>query len=317
MVRVLEERDFPVASLRLFSSPRGAGKTIRFRGEDLRVSELSESVPGGADIALFSMPKEVSRKVAPLWAKTGCVVIDNSNAWRMDRDVPLVVPEVNPHDVRKHRGIIANPNCSTIQMVVALKPLHDAAKIRRIVVSTYQAVSGVSLAAIEELKRESREVLEGREPTVGIFPVQVAFNCIPQIPQSDAFGDNGYTSEEMKLLHETRKIMGDDSILVSPTTVRVPVLISHAETVNVEFRKKLGADEAREILRKAPGVIVMDDPANRVWPTQLVAAGRDEVFVGRIRQDISCDMALNMWVVSDNLRKGAATNAVQIAELLL
>lgn len=317
MVRVLEERDFPVAELRLLSSSRSAGTSLTFKGAEIRVEQLNEKSFDGCDIALFSIPKGVSRRFAPVSAKAGCVVVDNSNAWRMDPDVPLVVPEVNPDDVKKHNGIIANPNCSTIQMVVALKPLHDAARLRRVVVCTYQAVSGVSLAAIEELKRESREALEGRTPEVDIFPYQVAFNCIPQIPQSDAFLENGYTSEEMKMLNETRKIMGDDTILVSPTTVRVPVVIGHSEAVNAEFERKVTPEEARELLRNFPGVTVLDDPAGQVYPTPLDCADKDDVFVGRIREDISCENALNMWVVSDNLRKGAATNAVQIAELLL
>jgi len=317
MVQVLEERDYPVAELKLLSSSRSAGTTVNFKGEDIRVEQINEKSFDGFEIALFTMPKQVSREYAPLSAKAGCVVVDNSNAWRMDPDVPLVVPEVNPHDVKDHNGIIANPNCSTIQMVVALKPLHDAATCKRVIVTTFQAVSGVSLAAMDELRRESREALDGKTPTVEIFPYPIAFNCIAQIPQSDAFGENAYTTEEMKMLHETRKIMGDETILVSATTVRVPVLIGHSEAVNAEFARKLSADEARELLRKSPGVTVLDDPANQLYPTPLDAAGKDDVFVGRIREDISCDNALNLWVVSDNLRKGAATNAVQIAELLL
>lgn len=317
MVRVLEERDFPVAKLRLLSSSRSAGTTLRFRGEDIPVSELDENSFDGFDIALFSMPKDVSRRFAPVSAKAGCVVVDNSNAWRMAPDVPLVVPEVNPDDVKKHAGIIANPNCSTIQMVVALKPLHDAAKLKRVVVTTFQAVSGVSLAAIDELTRETRETLDGKTPDVDIFPCRIAFNCIPQIPQSGAFLENAYTTEEMKMLHETRKIMGDDTIRVCATTVRVPVFIGHSEAVNAEFERKITLDEARELLADFPGVTVRDDPANQVYPTPLDCADKDDVFVGRIREDISCENALNFWVVSDNLRKGAATNAVQIAELLL
>ena len=317
MVRVLEERDFPVAELRLLSSSRSAGTTVQFKGEDVRVSELDEKSFDGFEIALFSMPKQVSRTFAPVSAKAGCVVVDNSNAWRMDPGVPLVVPEVNPDDAKKHNGIIANPNCSTIQMVVALKPLHDAAKLKRVVVATYQAVSGVSLAAMDELTRESREALDGKTPVVDIFPCQIAFNCIPQIPQSDAFLENAYTTEEMKMHHETRKIMGDDTIRVTATTVRVPVLIGHSEAVNAEFERKISAEEARELLGNFPGVTVVDDPANQLYPTPLDCADKDDVFVGRIREDISCENALNFWVVSDNLRKGAATNAVQIAELLL
>jgi aspartate-semialdehyde dehydrogenase len=317
MVKVLEERNFPVGKIRLLCSARSAGSTMKFRGKDVVVEEITEQAFKGFQVALFSMPKGASRRLAPIAAKDGCVVVDNSNDWRMDADVPLVVPEVNPHDIAKHKGIIANPNCSTIQMVVALKPLADAAGLRRVIVSTYQAVSGVSLAAMDELRREAREALDGKKPQVDIFPVQIAFNCIPQIPQSHAFGDNGYTSEEMKLVNETRKIMGIPDLLVSPTTVRVPVVNCHGECVNAEFKRKITADEAREHLRKAPGIVVMDDPAKQLWPTPLVADGRDEVFVGRIRQDLTTEYGINLWIVSDNLRKGAATNAVQIAELLI
>ena len=316
MVRVLEERNFPVSELRLLCSERSAGSVIKFHGKDIVAEELTEKSFDGFQVALFSMSKGMSRKFAPIAAKAGCVVVDNSNDWRMDKDVPLVVPEVNPQDIKKHHGIIANPNCSTIQMVVALKPLHDAAELRRVVVSTYQAVSGVSAAAMDELRRESSEAVQGKKPRVEIFPVQIAFNCIPQIPQSDAFTHHGYTSEEMKMVNETRKIMGLPDLLVSPTTVRVPVINCHSESVNAEFRRPLSADRARELLRKAPGVVVMDDPSQQLWPCAIVADNRDEVFVGRIRQDISCENALNLWVVSDNLRKGAATNAIQIAELL-
>ena len=317
MVKVLEERDFPVDRIKLLCSSRSAGSTFRFRGRDVVAEEITEKSFQGFQIALFSMPKGASRRFAPIAASVGCVVVDNSNDWRMDNDVPLVVPEVNPHDVRKHKGIIANPNCSTIQMVVALKPLHDAAGLKRVVVATYQAVSGVSLAAMDELKREAREALDGKKPAVEIFPTQIAFNCIPQIPQSHAFHENGYTSEEMKMVNETRKIMGLPDLLVSPTTVRVPVVNCHSEVINAEFKRKITADEARELLRKTPGVVVMDDPATQLWPTPLVADGRDEVFVGRIRQDLTSEFGINLWVVSDNLRKGAATNTVQIAELLL
>ncbi len=316
MVRVLEERKFPVGELKCLCSSRSAGQKIPFRGGEVVAEEITEQSFKGFQVALFSMPKGASRRFAPIAAKDGCVVVDNSNDWRMDADVPLVVPEVNAHDLKWHKGIIANPNCSTIQMVVALKPLADAAGLKRVIVATYQATSGVSRDAMVELRKESAEVLAGRKPTVEIFPVQIAFNCIPQIPQSNAFGDNGYTSEEMKMVNETRKIMGLPNLPVSPTTVRVPVVNCHSEVVNAEFHRKITADEARELLRKAPGVIVMDDPKTQLWPTALTADGRDEVFVGRIRQDLTTDCGLNLWVVSDNLRKGAATNAVQIAELL-
>ena len=317
MVKVLEERNFPVGEIRLLCSSRSAGSTIRFRGGDVVAEEITEQAFKGFQIALFSMPKGQSRKFAPIAASVGCVVVDNSNDWRMDKDVPLVVPEVNPHDIAKHKGIIANPNCSTIQMVVALKPLHDAAGLKRVVVATYQAVSGVSREAMDELKREAREALDGKKPAVDIFPAQIAFNCIPQIPQSNAFGENGYTSEEMKMVNETRKIMGLPDLLVNPTTVRVSVINCHSEVVNAEFKRKITAEEARELLRKAPGIVVMDDPSKQLWPTPLIADGRDEVFVGRIRQDLTSEYGINLWVVSDNLRKGAATNAVQIAERLI
>jgi aspartate-semialdehyde dehydrogenase len=234
----------------------------------------------------------------------------------MDPDVPLVVPEVNADDVKWHKGIIANPNCSTIQMVVVLKPLHDAAKIERVVVSTYQAVSGAGIKALREMNEQIKAVLEGREPECVVFPHPIAFNCIPQIPQSDAFMENGYTSEEMKMVNETKKIMGDETIRVTATTVRVPVHTSHSESVNIETQKKLTADKAREILRQAPGVIVLDDPAAQVYPLARDAVGKGETFVGRIREDISQSRGLDMWIVADNLLKGAALNAVQIAELL-
>lgn len=234
----------------------------------------------------------------------------------MDPNVPLVVPEVNSHMIQTHQGIIANPNCSTIQMVVVLKPLHDAAKIRRVVVSTYQAVSGAGVAALDELKAQTQAILAGEEPVCSIFPHQIAFNCLPQIPQSEAFADNGYSTEEMKMVNETKKIMGDDSIRVTATTVRVPVYSGHSESVNIETERKLTADEARAILASAPGVVVEDDPASQHYPLASRAAGRSETFVGRIREDLSHERALDMWIVSDNLLKGAALNAVQIAEYL-
>ncbi|HOV61275.1 MAG TPA: aspartate-semialdehyde dehydrogenase [Candidatus Hydrogenedentes bacterium] len=317
MIRVLEDRNFPVRSIKLLASERSRGKTLKFKGEDIPVEVLTEDSFEGVEIALFSAGGGTSKRFAPAAAAAGCVVIDNSSAWRMDPGVPLVVPEVNPHDLKWHKGIIANPNCSTIQMVVVLKPLHDAAKIRRVVVSTYQAVSGAGSAAINELKEQTAALIEGREYPPSVFPHQIAFNVIPQIPQKDAFGDNGYTSEEMKMVNETKKIMGDPSIMVTATTVRVPVYIGHSESVNVETEKKLTADQARQLLRGAPGVIVQDDPASQLYPLPVHAAGRYETFVGRIREDISHPSALDMWIVADNLLKGAASNAVQIAEELL
>lgn len=317
MIEVLEDRKFPVARIKLLASERSKGKRLCFCGEEIPVDVLSEDSFKGVDIALFSAGSGTSKKFAPCAARDGCVVVDNSSAWRMDPEVPLVVPEVNPGDIAKHKGIIANPNCSTIQMVVVLKPLHDAATVTRVVVSTYQAVSGAGSAALHELDENLRAVLNGESFTPKVFPHPIAFNCIPQIPQSGAFLDNGYTSEEMKMVNETKKIMGDPNIRVTATTVRVPVHTGHSESVNVETKKKLSADEAREILRKAPGVVVQDDPSQQCYPLAIYAANRYDTYVGRIREDISHPSALDMWIVSDNLLKGAALNAVQIAEKLL
>ncbi|HPO13826.1 MAG TPA: aspartate-semialdehyde dehydrogenase [Candidatus Hydrogenedentes bacterium] len=316
MLKTLEDRNYPIKSIKVLASERSKGKTLTFKGEELPVEVLAENSFKGVEVALFSAGGGTSKKFAPFAAKDGCVVVDNSSAWRMDPEVPLVVPEVNPHDIPKHKGIIANPNCSTIQMVVVLKPLHDAATITRVVVSTYQAVSGAGSAAINELREASLRALNGEDPGHTVFPHPIAFNCIPQIPQKDAFTDNAYTSEEMKMVHETKKIMGDPSIRITATTVRVPVFNSHSESVNVETVKKLTADEARVLLAKAPGVVVVDDPANQLYPLAIDAAGKWDTYVGRIRDDISHPRALDMWIVSDNLLKGAALNAVQIAELL-
>ncbi len=316
MLQILEELEFPIKSLKLLASERSKGKTLEFRGETLPVEVLDENSFKGIEIALFSAGGGTSKKFAPCAAAAGCVAVDNSSAWRMDPEVPLVVPEVNPDDIAKHKGIIANPNCSTIQMVVVLKPLHDAARIKRVVVSTYQAVSGAGVKALDDLVDDTKAVLDGREPSPNVFPHSIAFNCIPQIPQSNAFIDNGYSTEEMKMVNETQKIMGDDSIMVTATTVRVPVHTGHSESVNVETEQKLTADQAREVLSKAPGVVVQDDLANQVYPLAIHAAGKGETFVGRIREDISHPSALDMWVVSDNLLKGAALNAVQIAQRL-
>ncbi len=316
MLRVLEQRNFPVKALKPLASERSKGRTVTFRGEEVPVEVLSEDSFKGVDVALFSAGGGTSKKFAPCAAKDGCVVVDNSSAWRMDPKVPLVVPEVNAHDIKWNEGIIANPNCSTIQMVVVLKPLHDAATITRVVVSTYQAVSGAGIKALDELYAQTRAVLAGEEPVCNVFPHPIAFNCIPQIPQSDAFVENGYTSEEMKMVNETKKIMGDDSIRVTATTVRVPVHTGHSESVNVETKTKLTARQARELLAKAPGVIVQDDVANQLYPLAARCSGKGETFVGRIREDVSHPSALDMWIVSDNLLKGAALNAVQIAELL-
>ncbi|KJR43181.1 aspartate-semialdehyde dehydrogenase [Candidatus Magnetoovum chiemensis] len=314
MISILEQRNFPVQELRLFASERSEGTDLEFKNRSIKVELLTSDVFKGIDIALFSAGASRSKEFAPKAAESGCIVIDNSSAWRMDPDVPLVVPEVNPHDLDWHKGIIANPNCSTIQMVVALKPLHDAAKIKRIVVSTYQAVSGTGKKAIDELVEQTRNLFNFKEIACNVYPHQIAFNCLPHI---DVFNDNGYTKEEMKMVNETRKIMGDNSIRVTATTVRVPVIRGHSETVNIETEKKLSANEARALLSTAPGVLVFDAPTKNIYPLAIDAAGKDEVFVGRIREDESIENGLNLWIVSDNLRKGAALNAVQIAETLI
>jgi aspartate-semialdehyde dehydrogenase len=314
MIEVLEERKFPVERLVPLASARSAGGSITFRGEEIEVRELTTEAFHGVDLALFSAGAEVSKEYAPLAVRAGTVVVDNSSAWRMDPQVPLVVPEVNPHDLRTHRGLIANPNCSTIQMVVALKPLHDRARIKRAVVTTFQSVSGTGKEAMDELIEECRDLLSFRQPQPTVYRYQIAFNCLPQI---DDFLPSGYTKEEMKLLHETRKIMGDPAIQVTATTVRVPVYVGHSEAVNIETERKITANEARAILSTAPGVLVYDDPPHGIYPMPLDVAGKDEVYVGRIREDDSVPNGLNLWIVADNLRKGAALNAVQIAELLV
>lgn len=318
MVSVLEERNFPVKELRLFASPKSKGVKIPFKGEEIAVEVLEETKSfKGIDIALFSAGGSRSLEYAPLFARDGAVVIDNSSAWRMDPEVPLVVPEVNPQAIAqyKNKGIIANPNCSTIQMVVALKPIHDVAKIKRVVVATYQSVSGAGQKAIDELMSQVKAWCSGDlMPPPKNLPQTIAFNCIPHI---DVFLPNRYTKEEMKMVEETKKIMEDPNIRVTATTVRVPVFYGHAEAVNIQTEKKLSPEEAMEILRRAQGVVVLDDPENKLYPLQINVAGRDEVFVGRIREDFSVEAGLNMWIVADNLRKGAATNAVQIAELLI
>ncbi len=314
MIEVLEARKFPVENLLPLASVRSAGGTVSFGGQEIPVRILSKDSFEGVDIALFSAGSDVSREFAPLAAKAGAVVIDNSAAWRMEPDVPLVVPEVNRSDVFSHKGIIANPNCSTIQMVVALKPLHDRARIKRIVVTTFQSVSGTGKEAMDELMEETRALLSFKEVRPKVYPFQIAFNCLPHI---DEFLPSGYTKEEMKLLNETRKIMGDPSIRVTATTVRVPVYVGHSEAINIETERKLTANEARAILSTAPGVQLYDDPQRKIYPMPLDVAGKDEVYVGRIREDESIPNGLNLWVVADNLRKGAALNAVQIAECLI
>ncbi len=314
MLSILEERKFPVAQVLPLASSRSAGGEVTFRGDAVKIKLLTKDSFQGVDIALFSAGGTVSKEYAPVAVKAGAVVIDNSSAWRMDPKVPLVVPEVNPHDIEMHQGIIANPNCSTIQMVVALKPLHDHAKITRIVVSTYQSVSGTGKDAMDELAEQCRQLLSFGDIKPKVYPHQIAFNCLPHI---DDFLPSGYTKEEMKMVNETRKIMGDESIGIAATTVRVPVFVGHGESINIETEKKLSVEEARTILSTAPGVQLHDDPSNGVYPLQIDSAGTDAVFVGRIREDDSIPKGLSLWVVADNLRKGAALNAVQIAEELV
>ena len=314
MLTTLEERNFPVANLTALASARSAGQTLAFRGQAIKVKELQEDSFKGIDIALFSAGGSISKKLAPIAVESGCVVIDNSSAWRMDKEVPLIVPEVNPSALGDEWGIIANPNCSTIQMVVALKPIHDEYRIRRVVVSTYQSVSGSGQKAIEELEQQSRDVLDGKSAQCNVYPHQIAFNCLPHI---DVFLDNGYTNEEIKMVNETRKILEDDSIEVSPTAVRVPVVYSHSEAVNVETEQAMTAKEVKELLSSFPGVSVVDNPKQNEYPLAINASGSGDVLVGRIRSDLTRPNAVNFWVVSDNLLKGAAYNAVQIAELLL
>lgn len=313
---VLQERKFPIERLYLLASSRSAGKILEFNGQSIEVEPLDSFDFSQVEIALFSAGGDVSKDYVPKAVAAGCIAIDNTSHFRYDQDVPLVVPEVNAVRIAdyKQRGIIANPNCSTIQMVVALKPLYDAVGIARINVATYQAVSGTGLRAIRELISQSGELLNGRAIKPSVYPQQIAFNVLPHI---DVFQDNGYTREEMKMVWETQKIMEDDQIAVNPTAVRVPVLYGHSEAIHVELRAPLTADAARRLLKKAPGVKVIDDVAKSKYPTPIQhAIGHDDVFVGRIRQDISHPCGLNLWVVADNVRKGAATNAVQIAEIL-
>jgi len=314
MISILEERNFPVARLTPLASARSVGKEVTFRGESIKVEELTEDSFKGLDLALFSAGGSISKQFAPIAAKEGCYAVDNSSAFRMESDVPLVVPEVNPGALNSNSKIIANPNCSTIQMVVALKPIHDEFKIKRVVVSTYQSVSGSGQKAIEELKSQTQDFLEGKEPESKVYPHQIAFNCLPHI---DVFLENGYTKEEMKMVNETRKILEDPEIQVCPTTVRVPVFYSHSEAVNVETEKPIDSKKVIKLLSSASGVKIIDDPENLSYPLATDAQEQDPVFVGRIRDDISGVNAINFWVVADNLRKGAALNAVQIAELLV
>jgi len=315
MIQCLEERNFPVKSVKFLASSRSVGRQLDFKGDSVAVEELTENSFNGIDIALFSAGGSTSEKFAPFAAKDGCVVIDNSSAWRMDPEVPLVVPEVNPHAVAQYtaKGIIANPNCSTIQMVVALYPLHRKCGIRRIVVSSYQAVSGTGKKAIDELYDQTRAILNKKDFEKKVYPHTIAFNCIPHI---DSFLDNGYTKEEMKMVNETRKIFEDDTIRVTATTVRVPIFYGHSESINIETETKITAEEVKSLLQDSPGIKVVDEPEYNIYPLAIDAAGQDLTLVGRIREDESIPNGINMWVVADNIRKGAATNAVQIAEIL-
>ncbi|MFA4919299.1 MAG: aspartate-semialdehyde dehydrogenase [Thermodesulfovibrionales bacterium] len=314
MIKTLETRKFPIKKLRLFASERSVGKVLEFMDTEIKVEAINEDSFKGIDIALFSAGAERSRIWAPVAAKSGCVVVDNSSQWRMDPEIPLVVPEVNPHDLKRHKGIIANPNCSTIQMVVVLKPIHDAAKIKRVVVTTFQAVSGTGQKAIDELLRQTTDLLNFKEIQCNVYPHQIAFNVLPHI---DQFLENGYTKEEMKMVNETKKIMGDNSIRLTATTVRVPVFRCHSESLNIETEKKLTPNEVRAVLSAAPGVIVYDAPDKNIYPVPIDVAGKDETYVGRIREDDTIENGINLWIVADNLRKGAALNAVQIAEKLI
>jgi|SRR5208283_1669288 len=314
MIAILEERKFPIEKLRLFASERSEGAILEYDGSEVPVETLQLHSFEGIDLALFSAGAERSKTWAPIAAKSGCVVIDNSSQWRMDPGVPLIVPEVNPHDLKWHKGIIANPNCSTIQLVIVLKPIHDAARIKRVVVTTFQAVSGTGKKAMDELLQQTSDLLSFREIACNVYPYQIAFNVLPHI---DKFEENGYTKEEMKMVNETRKIMGDASIMLTATTVRVPVFRGHSESVNIVTERTLLANEVRSLLSSAPGVIVFDAPNKNVYPLPIHIAGKNEVYVGRIRVDESVENGVNMWIVADNLRKGAALNAVQIAEELI
>jgi len=313
-IKVLVQRSFPIASIHLLASDRSAGKKLFVSHREVEVRETAPESFKGVDIALFSAGTEISRYFSPMAAQSGAVVIDNSSAFRMETTVPLVVPEVNPEDIRWHKGIIANPNCSSIQVVVALYPLHKVNPIKRIIADTYQAVSGTGSAAVEELTTQGRQVLEGQNTVPHVYPHQIAFNVLPEI---DVFLDNGYTKEEWKMVEETRKIMHANDIDISATCVRVPVFVGHSAAIHVEFSQLMSPDEAQRILAQAPGVKVLDDPAISLYPQPWSAAGTDEVFVGRIRRDASHPNGLVMWVVADNLRKGAALNAVQIAEEMI
>ena len=315
MIQVLEERNFPVGEMRFLASSRSAGKVLKWKGNDLAIQEMTKDSFKGIDIALFSAGGGRSKEFAPAAVDAGAVVVDNSSAFRMEDDVPLVVPEVNPEDIGLYtkRGIIANPNCTTIIMIVALKPLYNYSRVKRVVVSSYQSSSGAGAQAMAELIRQTKDWSAGKPLEVSAFQHQLLFNVIPHI---DSFSENGYTKEEMKMHNETRKMLHDDQIRVSATCVRVPVLSAHSEAVTIETEGEITAEKARELFNDAPGVEVLDDPASNTYPMPLFVAGQDTCYVGRIRKDYSADNALSFWVVGDQLRKGAATNAIQIAEIL-
>ena len=315
MLSILEQRNFPVNEIFPLASSRSAGKSVVFNGRSLEVGRLDEFDFSTVELGLFSAGGSVSAEYAPKATAAGCIVVDNTSYFRNDPEIPLIVPEVNLHALDQHQGIIANPNCSTIQMVVALKPIYDAVGIHRINVATYQAVSGAGRRAIEELASQTAALLNGKKPAMEVMPKQIAFNVIPEI---DSFQDNGYTREEMKMVWETRKILEDDTLMINPTTVRVPVFYGHSEAVHLETRDAVTAAEVRQLLSVAPGVTVIDDHTPGGYPTAVTeAAKQDGVFVGRIREDISCDRGINLWIVSDNVRKGAALNSIQISEALL
>jgi aspartate-semialdehyde dehydrogenase len=314
MLSILAERDFPVRSLRLLASERSEGKVLRFKGEEIKVERLTGRAFEGIELALFSAGASRSKEFAPEAVRAGAVVVDNSSAFRMDPTVPLVVPEINPDAARRHAGLIANPNCTTVVTVMALKPLHQVTRVKRVIVSSYQAVSGAGAQALEELKRQVLAWVKGEPLEPKVFPYPIAFNLIPQV---DVFEASGYTREEMKLVHETRKILGDETMRIAATTVRVPVWHAHSVSVTVETERKVTVEEARRLFASFPGLKLWDDPANRQYPMPIVAAGKDECYIGRIREDLSSDKGLSFWVVGDQLRKGAALNAIQIAELVL
>ena len=315
MLSILEKRQFPINNIYPLASSRSAGNSVLFKGRSVEVGRLDEFDFSTTDLGLFAAGGSVSAEYAPKAVAAGCLVVDNTSYFRNDPEIPLIVPEVNLHALDKHQGIIANPNCSTIQMVVALKPIYDAVGIHRINVATYQAVSGAGRRAIEELAGQTAALLNGKKPTIDVMSKQIAFNVIPEI---DSFQDNGYTREEMKMVWETRKILEDETLMINPTTVRVPVFYGHSEAVHLETRDAVTAAEVRQLLSVAPGVTVIDDHTPGGYPTAVTeAAKQDEVFVGRIREDISCDRGINLWIVSDNVRKGAALNSIQISEALL